>query len=358
MRLAVLRSSAALAFAAMVPAACASSSGGPFSPGASAPMVQAADAPAADAPAPDAPAPGAVKVTMFNMPMTQTDPFDIALGANGYLYATQPQGTPNAYLWQVSEIGHITKIKPALGYAGAAGITGANGVVYFGVPHSGGPVLYAFAKGKFKVLGSAAVNAIYYLKRAKDGSVWFSDPGGYQVGHIVKGKATLYRAPTKYCSPYGITIGSDQNVWVAEQCATTTGRIGRITATGSWNEFSLRTKNEEPTLGDGITAGSDGNLWYTIGANRIGRITTAGKITEFSISPADGAGYAITAGSDKALWYTLQQTGKIGRITTKGVATSYAVPGNNLQLAGISQGAAKTIWFTNVIGNQIGRLTY
>lgn len=346
MRVPSWQGSAAFVLAAAL-AACTSPAGGGFYPGASVPMLQ-----------PHAPTAAAVKVTLFTMPMAQTDPSDIALGANGYLYATQPQGTPDSYLWQVSETGHITKIKPSVGYVGPVGITGANGVVYFGRATSGGWELLAYADGKFKSLGQAAVNAIYYLVRAKDGSVWFSDPGDYQVGHIVSEKAKLYGAPTKYCSPYGITIGSDQNVWVAEQCPTTTSRIGRITPTGSWKEYVLPTKNEATTPGDGITAGPDGNLWYTIAAPRIGRITTAGKIQEFPLPGSDGDAYSITVGNDKALWYTLPQDLKIGRMTTKGSASSYRVPSSNLQLAGISAGAGKTIWFTSVISNQVGRLTY
>jgi len=345
MSIAISRHVAALSVAVAV-TACGSPSGTAFNPGVSGPMLQ-----------PDAASPAGVKVTLFNMPMAQTDPYDIALGASGYLYATQPQGTPYSYLWQISETGHITKIKPKLGYGFQVGITGAKGVVYFGVNGSGGFSLYDYANGKFKDLG-LTVAAIYFLKRAKDGSVWFTDPGNYDVGHVVKGRTTLYTAPTKYCSPYGITIGSDQNVWVAEQCQTTTGRIGRITPSGSWKEFVLPTKNEEPPSQDGITAGPDGNLWYTVGLPRIGRITTAGKIHEFPLPGSDGDAGAITVGNDKALWYTLQTGLKIGRMTTKGSATSYQVPTSNGTLSGICAGLGKTIWFTNTIGNQIGRLTY
>ncbi len=346
MRLSVLRA-AALVLAAAVPTACGSSAVSSLPPGmTTTPMLQ-----------PDGATPATVKITLFNMPVKQTDPYDIALGASGYLYAAQPQGTPLTYLWQVSESGHIVKIKPGLGYLGPTGITGANGVVYFGREATGGGQLLAYSKGKFTVLADT-VSYPYYLKTAKDGSVWFSDPGTYQVGHVVKGKTTLYMAPTKYCAPYGITIGVDQNAWVTELCATTTGRIGRITPNGSWKEYVLPTKNEEPPSGaDSITAGPDGNLWYTIGASRVGRITTTGKIKEFPLPGSDGDGYGITVGNDKALWYTLQQLSKIGRMTTTGSASSYQVHGS-VQLTGISPGAGNTIWFTSTISNQIGRLTY
>jgi virginiamycin B lyase len=49
----------------------------------------------------------------------------------------------------------------------------------------------------------------------------------------------------------------------------------------SVTKFPLPNANSLPS---GITAGPDGNLWFTeTGANKIGRTTTAGVITEFAI---------------------------------------------------------------------------
>ena len=48
-------------------------------------------------------------------------------------------------------------------------------------------------------------------------------------------------------------------------------------------EFPITTAGSDP---GGITAGPDGNLWFTeFGVGKIGRITTAGTVTEF---PAAG----------------------------------------------------------------------
>jgi virginiamycin B lyase len=67
----------------------------------------------------------------------------------------------------------------------------------------------------------------------------------------------------------------------------------------------------------GITAGPDGNLWFTdegnlsAGSGKIGRITTSGAITEFgSLSNPT----QITPGPDGNLWFTETGNGKIGRI--------------------------------------------
>ena len=79
-----------------------------------------------------------------------------------------------------------------------------------------------------------------------------------------------------------------------------------------------------------ITAGSDGNLWYTSFANnRIGRITPAGAITTF----ADPAGTTstsgpqdITAGPDGNVWFASAANDRIGRVEVGGVAPAPARP--------------------------------
>ena len=71
----------------------------------------------------------------------------------------------------------------------------------------------------------------------------------------------------------------------------------------------------------GITAGPDGNLWFTeAGRNRIGRITPAGVVTEFSAGiSAKSVPGGITAGPDGNLWFTEFGGDRIGRITPVGI---------------------------------------
>src|ERR1700729_33580 len=312
----------------------------------------------------------AVKITAYTVPTKGVNPYDIAFGHAGNTYVTQPilnQGAgASTYLWQISPTGHFTRIQPALGQTGPVGITsGKGGTGYFGLQHNEGEQIGSYDGGKVKIaqVHGTPVNAIYFLKQAADGSLWFSDPGDYKVGHIVGGKYSLYTAPTKYCSPYGITIGSDKNVWVAEQCPTGTGKIGRITPAGAWKEDVLPTQSEQPF---GIAAGSDRNLWYTgASVNDIGRVTTGGKITEFSLGHI-GMGFGtptfITPGNDGALWFTVQEANQVGRITTSGSATEYAIPGCGSQCSavpgGITAGAGRTIWFTTITGNQVDKVAY
>ncbi|HLQ31012.1 MAG TPA: hypothetical protein VK140_17380 [Ktedonobacteraceae bacterium] len=69
---------------------------------------------------------------------------------------------------------------------------------------------------------------------------------------------------------------------------------------------------------DGITAGSDGNLWFTeFDGNAIGRITPSGSFSTFGIPTAKSRPEGITAGPDGNVWFVEENASKIGRITTK-----------------------------------------
>ena len=125
--------------------------------------------------------------------------------------------------------------------------------------------------------------------------------------------------------PAYITAGPDGNLWFTEVNAN---KIGRITTDGVVTEFTAGiTPFSGPT---GITAGPDGNMWFTEQADsngnfggRIGRITPDGVVTEFQgglVSPE--VPFGITSGPDGNLWFTVTEftgshsLGKIGRITT------------------------------------------
>src|SRR5262249_21329407 len=86
--------------------------------------------------------------------------------------------------------------------------------------------------------------------------------------------------------------------------------------------------------------------------------TPAGQVTQFAGGNTAGAvTLQITAGPDGNLWFTEPGRDRIGRITTAGVLTEFsagmtpgAVPG------GIAVGPDGNIWFTEIAGNRIGRL--
>ncbi len=80
----------------------------------------------------------------------------------------------------------------------------------------------------------------------------------------------------------GLTAGSNGNLWFTNN--GTTPSIGRFTLSGTVTNFT-------GTLGghgkpSDLTLGPDGNVWFTeegSANNAIGRITPAGVITEFTV---------------------------------------------------------------------------
>src|SRR5450631_3218903 len=105
---------------------------------------------------------------------------------------------------------------------------------------------------------------------------------------------------TPGAEPFGITAGPDGNLWFTELIGD---KIGRITPLGVVTEFPGVTAGSVPRR---ITAGPDGNLWFTENTgNRIGRITPLGVVTEFSVGITAGASpFSITVGPDGNLWFT------------------------------------------------------
>jgi len=124
--------------------------------------------------------------------------------------------------------------------------------------------------------------------------------------------------------PAGITAGPDGNVWFTEY-RIPGNKIGRITPEGVITEFRLPAPSSHPLV---ITTGPDGALWFTEdrGPNQIARITTSGELTEFGSLGEESNPYGIATGPDGALWFTEDVGNKIGRITTSGTITQFPLP--------------------------------
>lgn len=205
-----------------------------------------------------------------------------------------------------------------------------------------------------------------------DGAMWFTDSGScvnddcdYLVnGHVgritLRGEVTRYVVPSALGDPWNITAGPDGNLWFTEigdyfnrLNPANVANIGRITPAGAITEFSVPTPASGP---NGITVGPDGALWFTENVgNKIGRITIDGSITEFPIPTPDAAAIGIAAGTDGNLWFTEQLGQRIGRITPSGEITEFPLPagGNPVR---ITSGPDRALWFTEVRGHRIGRI--
>jgi virginiamycin B lyase len=113
--------------------------------------------------------------------------------------------------------------------------------------------------------------------------------------------------PTAVSSPQGITAGPDGNLWFT---ALYTPAIVRSDYAGNMTMFPL-SSGASPQF---ICAGPDGNVWFTDpGSNSLNRITPAGVITSYTLEYSPGQ---IATGSDGAIWFTDPEPGRIGRFLT------------------------------------------
>ena len=231
-----------------------------------------------------------------------------------------------------------------------------------------------------------------------DGALWFTQPFSNNVGRATISNGALvsvqeFPAPTGCHPPYrfcmdGITTGPDGNVWFTEPIK---GKIGRLDPlTGITTEFAIP--------GGGfplrITAGPDGNLWFADnGTSSVGRVTPLGAITEFAIPNQDpnasahagdpnysyGVNPGITAGSDGNLWFS-EEAGvcnppiicgatfdEIGRITPSGTVLAGYPIATSSNVQSLTAGVDGNVWFAEgnasdaqgnfASGMQVGRLT-
>jgi streptogramin lyase len=131
-----------------------------------------------------------------------------------------------------------------------------------------------------------------------DKNMWMADRSGNQVDRVtMKGTSTAFPLPPSF-NAYAIGVGADNDLYVTGQ----TNQIVRFSLSGHATTFTLASGNS--FFNGGIVKGPDGNVWFTE-AGHVGRITPAGKITEFAFpSGATGPGNGIAVGPDGNIWFT------------------------------------------------------
>jgi virginiamycin B lyase len=69
----------------------------------------------------------------------------------------------------------------------------------------------------------------------------------------------------------------------------------------------------------GITAGPDGNIWFSgFGNSKIGRLTMEGQVTMLDIPTAKAQPFGMTVGPDGNIWFA-GQARLIGKLDLKAV---------------------------------------
>src|SRR5215813_2616805 len=259
---------------------------------------------------------------------------------------------------------------PPLSFGGSFGATaitaGSDGNVWFTDPvaHTVGRIT---PSGRITPAGQITtftlpdtLASVGALTAGPDGNVWFTEtiyPTGEKVGRITPtGQITEFTItvpPGVSGSAGGITTGPDGNLWFAHD-----GILAMITPTGALRDHVAE---EVP---DAITTGPDGNIWASgprfdpqtgaVIGDVIERITLSGSVTTFSVGTTSGLPSSISAGPDGNLWFTEPDANQIGRITPTGQITLFTVPTPGSQPTGIVAGPNGNIWFTEAASRHIG----
>ena len=97
------------------------------------------------------------------------------------------------------------------------------------------------------------------IARGPDGNMWLTELGADRIARIDASARTLTEFPplARNSQPLTIAPGPDKAMWFTERGAN---RLGRITMDGAISHVTLPKRAFDPV---GVTAGPDGNIWYT-----------------------------------------------------------------------------------------------
>jgi len=286
-------------------------------------------------------------VLEYPLPTPNSLPNYITAGPDGNVWF----GESNApKVGKITPQGAITEfsLPSSLGATGVGDIiSGPNDNLWFDVANSNGTgeIVEMTTAGtivlEFSLANASEANS---LAKGSDGNIWFADYSSGVIGRMTPaGQVTYFQAP------FGIaesTTGSDGNVWFD---ATSQNAIGRITPTGDITIFS----NLSPSSGRGLTAGPNGNLWWTT-SDEIVEMNTAGQVVGTFQDPNDP--YELAPGPDGNLYFGERFANNIGMITPQGSITEIPIPTPPGEVGDITKGPDGNMWFTEYGANQIGEV--
>jgi streptogramin lyase len=337
-----------------------------------------------------------LNVGTFPAPPVAVATQDVVKGSDGNLWFTEPG---IGRIGRITPQGVLTEFPLPPGHDVEGAITsGPDGNLWFTETNAVGQITPSGVVTEFTVSPQAHLSGI---TSGSDGNLWFMDTPNNKIGRIST-SGTMREVDIPPALPlstadgvhliHDITSGPDGNVWyVAEgynhRLGTEFGEIGRVTPAGQVSVYTLKmgpaarhqlfnTGHTKPTggmLADAITAGPDGNVWFTEhqanGNAAVGKITTTGKITQYPIptvprgAKTPDVSTDITAGPDGNLWFNLAgddflngpaPAPYVGRVTPTGQVHVYAIPdAKDDQAAVLAEGAESIttgpdgkLWFT------------
>ena len=213
---------------------------------------------------------------------------------------------------------------------------------YIGKMASNGAVI------RYDIPQNSVDGAIISMTRGSDDNIWFYTNGGWLFRITQAGVITRYDNGPGH-DIVAMTVGSDGLLWLAGT------NISRMNADVSFTRYGLPTPG---ALVTSIAAGADGRLWFTehyLNSNFVGAITTEGVATQYDVvSNTNGAAGGMTAGSDGNLYFFESTSGPynfvIARLNTSGAVTGTSSIQSTGRVAGMTSGPDGNIWLTDYEG--------
>lgn len=147
-----------------------------------------------------------------------------------------------------------------------------------------------------------------------------------------------------------LTAGPDGNVWFSAEKIQGEGGpvVGKVTLTGEVTEYGV------PDGAGSIVAGTDGNLWFSE-SKGIARITPGGEVTSFPIAGQTGSLRALTAGPGGNVWFVSAKPAA-GFVTPAGAVTKFPLKTAEAP-SDVTAGPSESLWFTEPRTARVGRVT-
>jgi streptogramin lyase len=310
-------------------------------------------------------------ITEFPLPPNNNGPGYIPVitnGPDGNLWFTDPAAMSVGRITPTGQVTEFAVPSPDAGPsrgAGSAITTGPDGNVWFASEQFTASISRVTPDGQFATFGVPGnLATVTGLTAGPDGNVWFSDNILFPVSEERVGFITPTGAVTTFSvsvppggrgSMGGITLGPDGNLWFTHDHILAT-----ITPAGVLRDHVA------DNVGDALTTGPDGNLWASgplydpltgrLAGDFIERISVTGSVTTFSVGTFSLTQSAITAGPDGNLWFTEPDSNEIGRITPDGQITLFPVPTPASKPIGIAAGPNGNVFFIEGDGRHIGEI--
>jgi virginiamycin B lyase len=263
-------------------------------------------------------APNGVFDTFYSVPTAEAQLGDITAGPDGNMWFLENLVDQ---IGKVTPDGQITEYRLPNNASNLQHIVaGPDGNLWFTLGSANvtavvGRITTNGTVSEFSVPGNSAFHTPVGIAAGPDGALWLTEPYSNEIVRMsTSGQVQEFTTGiSSDAFPVNIVAGSDGALWFTEQGNS---QIGRITTHGVVTEFSTGIRPNSQL--DAITLGPDGAVWFMEEgahiANQVGRITTSGQVSEYVIPTYDHSGLSITAGRDGNVWFTETNPGNIGKV--------------------------------------------